>query len=437
MDRWADIFVRWMPDAFAVALVLTLVTVACAVGVVGYPLEATVQAWGDGFWNLLKFTNQITLTLLLGYALANTPPVERLLHFLAGRVRSAPSAYMTACGMTGVLALISWGLSLVSAGIVARAIGKACRERGIKVHYPLLVASSFSGFVIWHQGLTSSVGLAIATPDHFLSELIGVVPTSATLFTTWNILLALGILCTLPFVMARLHPRDAEKISEIEGEEEGEADSHETLEALTPARKLDRSRWLILPFLVMAIFYLAAHFFIRGQGLELNILNFAFLFAGIALAGSAARYAEIILNGGRVAAPFLLQYPFYAGIAGIMAESGLAARIIEFFVSISSAATLPLYAFLSAGLLNIFIPSGGGQWAVQGPLMMAAATEAGADIPRVAMAVALGDQWTNLIQPLTLMPVLAIAQLAPRDILAYTFVALLFTGVVFSGALLL
>jgi short-chain fatty acids transporter len=182
---------------------------------------------------------------------------------------------------------------------------------------------------------------------------------------------------------------------------------------------------------------LAAHFFVRGEGLELNILNFAFLFGGIALAGSAARYAEIILNGGRVAAPFLLQYPFYAGIAGIMAESGLAARIIEFFVSVSTAATLPLYAFLSAGLLNIFIPSGGGQWAVQGPLMMAAATEAGADIPRVAMAVALGDQWTNLIQPLTLMPVLAIAQLAPRDILAYTFVALLFTGAVFSGALLL
>ena len=171
MGRWADIFVRWMPDAFAVALILTLLTVACAVGIAGYPLGASIEAWGDGFWNLLKFTNQITLTLLLGYALANTPPVERLLEITAGRVRSARSAYMTACAVTGLLALISWGLSLVSAGILARVIGKACRDKGIKVHYPLLVASSFSGFVIWHQGLTSSVGLAIATPGHFLSEI--------------------------------------------------------------------------------------------------------------------------------------------------------------------------------------------------------------------------------------------------------------------------
>ena len=437
MGRWADIFVRWMPDAFAVALILTLLTVACAVGIAGYPLGASIEAWGDGFWNLLKFTNQITLTLLLGYALANTPPVERLLEITAGRVRSARSAYMTACAVTGLLALISWGLSLVSAGILARVIGKACRDKGIKVHYPLLVASSFSGFVIWHQGLTSSIGLAIATPGHFLSGLIGTIPTSETIFTTWNIVLALGILATLPLVMARLHPREGDTLSEMVGDEESSRESSQPSGPLTPARRLDYSRWLIIPFLIMAIFYLGTHFVGRGEGLELNILNFGFLFAGIALAGSAARYAQIILNGGRVAAPFLLQYPFYAGIAGIMAESGLAARVIEFFVSVSTAATLPLFAFLSAGLLNIFIPSGGGQWAVQGPLMMAAADQAGADIPRVAMAVALGDQWTNLIQPLTLMPVLAIAQLAVRDILAYTFVALLFTGVVFSVALVI
>ena len=187
----------------------------------------------------------------------------------------------------------------------------------------------------------------------------------------------------------------------------------------------------------MGLIFLWVHFVARGRGLELNILNFGFLIAGIALAGSALRYAEVIADGGRVAAPFLLQYPFYAGIAGLMSESGLARMVVEFFVSISTPDSLPLFGFLAGGLLNLFIPSGGGQWAVQGPIMMTAAVEIGADVPRVAMGVALGDQWTNLIQPLVLMPVLAIARIGASEIMGYSLVALVWTGIVFTTALAL
>ncbi|MGE4650901.1 MAG: TIGR00366 family protein, partial [Myxococcota bacterium] len=195
---WVQLFIRWMPDAFAVAILLTLLTFALAMGVAGYSLLATVEAWGDGFWNLLTFTNQITLTLLFGYALANTPRMQRGLRAVAGWVNSPRSAYALACAATGVLALLSWGLSLVAAGIIARSIGAACREKGIRIHYPLLVASSFSGFVIWHQGITSSVGLAIATPGHFLEAQFGLIPTSQTLFTPWNLAVALCVLVLLP-----------------------------------------------------------------------------------------------------------------------------------------------------------------------------------------------------------------------------------------------
>ena len=138
-----------------------------------------------------------------------------------------------------------------------------------------------------------------------------------------------------------------------------------------------------------------------------------------------------------MAAPFLLQYPFYSGIAVVMADSGLAAMLVELFVKLSSATTLPFFAFLSGGLLNVFVPSGGGQWAVQGPIMMSAAMEVGANLPRTAMAVALGDQWTNLIQPLAIVPVLAIAQIPLRKIMGYCFIALLYTGAIFAVALLL
>lgn len=430
------IFIRWMPDAFAVAILLTLLTVVLAVLVADFPLASAVESWGDGFWNLLTFTNQISLTLLFGYAFANTPPVRRALLRIAGLVTSAPMAYALACFITGILALFSWGLSLVSAGIMARAIGEACRAKGIRVHYPLLVASSFSGFVIWHQGLTSSVGLAIATPGNFLEDQIGLIATSETVFTVWNACVALFVLFTLPFVMAALRPAgDAIQEMDVPPEPAREEDAGSREE--TPARRMERSPLVSLPIVAMGLFFLAVHFVERGQGLELNILNFAFLMAGLALAGSAIKYAEVIADGGRVAAPFLLQYPFYAGIAGLMAESGLARMVVEFFVSISTPGTLPVFGFLAGGLLNIFIPSGGGQWAVQGPIMMAAAQEVGADLPRVAMGVALGDQWTNLIQPLVLMPILMIASIGAREIMGYTFVALFWTGAVFSLSLLL
>ena len=436
MNRLVTLFIRWIPDAFAVALGLTLFTFVCAVGVADYPASSVIESWGDGFWNLLLFTNQITLTLLLGFGLANTPPVIRGLKAVAGGVRSAPAAYATACGVTAVAALISWGLSLVTAGIMARTLGEHCREKGIRVHYPLLVAASFSGFVIWHQGLTSSVALAVATPGHFLEEQIGLIPTSLTIFTPWNLAVAAFVLVSLPFVMARLHPRDPGEIREMEGPAFVGRQGPDAPPS-TPAERIERSFLLSTALVLVAAAYIVNHFILRGEGLELNILNFAFLFIGLALAGSALRYVEILLEGGRVAVPFLLQYPFYAGIAAVMLDSGLVAMIIDFFVSFSNATTLPLWGFLSGGLLNIFIPSGGGQWAVQGPLMMAAAQQVGADLPRVAMGVAMGDQWTNLIQPLVLVPVLAIANLGAREIMGYTFVALGFTGVIFAGALLL
>ncbi|MGE4607581.1 MAG: TIGR00366 family protein [Myxococcota bacterium] len=440
------VFVRWMPDAFAVALLLTFVTFALSVTVAGYPAQAALTSWGDNFWNLLKFTNQITLTLLLGYVFANTPPIHRALLAIASLARTPVSAYLLACAITGTCALFSWGLSLIAAGIMARAIGESCRKQGIAVHYPLLVASSCSGFVIWHQGLSSSIGLSLATPGHFLEARLGLIPISDTLLTGWNIGVALFVLVSMPFVMAALRPRDAREIEAIPDHLVAKNTSTDAADSApprepgtdkTPAQRFEDSRlttWLIV---AAGAAFMVTHFVVRDRGLDLNTLNFAFLWLGMLLAGSPIRYVRIIVDGGRIAAPFLLQYPFYAGIAGLMGDSGLARMLVEFFVSVSSPETLPLFGFLSGGLLNLFIPSGGGQWAVQGPIMMAAAERLGADLPRVAMSVALGDQWTNLIQPLAIIPVLTIAGIGAREIMGYTFVALLWSGIIFSLALLL
>ena len=158
VDGFVRFFMRWVPDSFVIAIVLTLFTFLLAVSVGGFGVKASVISWGGGFWNLLKFTNQITLTLLFGYALANTPPVHRFLNSVAMRVNRPVTAYILVSFLTGLCALLSWGLALITAGIVSRAVGEACRRQGVKIHYPLLVASAFSGFVVWHQGLSSSVG---------------------------------------------------------------------------------------------------------------------------------------------------------------------------------------------------------------------------------------------------------------------------------------
>lgn len=431
-------FLRWTPDSFAVAGVLSLVTFVLAVTISGFGVVETMEAWGDSFWNLLAFTNQITLTLLLGYALANTPPMQRGLVRLAGFVAGPRSAYRTACLLTGIASALSWGLGLIVAGIASRAIGETCRRRGIVIHYPLLVASAYSGFVIWHQGLSSTVGLTLATPGHFLEDTVGLIPFSETILNPWNLVLMGLTLATMPLVMSALAPGEGKEIEEIPSHlmTSPELRVSDERNATTPAERIERSPVLMILIVLFGLAFLYTHFVRRGGGLTLDIFNFAFLIAGLLLAGSMVRYVRIIVEGGQVAAPFLLQYPFYAGIAGVMAASGLANTVVELFVRISSAGTLPFYGFLSGGLLNIFIPSGGGQWAVQGPVMMAAAIQLGADIPRSAMAVALGDQWTNMIQPLGIVPVLAIAQIPLRKMIGYCFVALVYSGFLFGLALL-
>ena len=80
-----------------------------------------------------------------------------------------------------------------------------------------------------------------------------------------------------------------------------------------------------------------------------------------------------------------------AGIMGMMVASGLSEQLSLWFIAISNEFTFPLLTFISAGIVNIFIPSGGGQWAVQGPIMISASLEMGTDTAKTAMAVAWGD----------------------------------------------
>jgi short-chain fatty acids transporter len=203
---------------------------------------------------------------------------------------------------------------------------------------------------------------------------------------------------------------------------------------MTPSQWVENTRLVTLALGTFGAVY-AVRYFILGGSLHLDSLNMIFVVLGLLFADSTRHYVELLSNAAKVAGPFLIQYPLYAGLMGMMAASGLAELFVGGFVSISTAETLPLWTFSSAAILNIFIPSAGGQWAVQGPIMTEAAIQLGADIPRVAMAVAIGEVWTNAIQPLYAVPVLAIAGLHIRDIMGYSVIALLVNGAIYLTAL--
>ena len=104
---------------------------------------------------------------------------------------------------------------------------------------------------------------------------------------------------------------------------------------------------------------------------------------------------------------------------------------------IATTTTFPLFTFLSAGIVNFFVPSGGGQWAVQGPIMMPAGLEIGVPAAKTAMAIAWGDAWTNMVQPFWALPALGIAGLSAKDIMGYCVITLLFSGVIIGAGLLI
>ena len=482
-DFFVVLFQRWMPDAFLFAVLLTFLTFILSIVVAGASPGKALTSWGDGFWSLLSFTAQIATTLFTGYALASTPLACKAVRAFAGLARSAFAAYVLTCLAAMIGAILSWAMALIVGGVAAKETGIVCRKRGIKVHYPLLVAAGYSGYVIWHQALSSSTALLIATPGHFLEQQIGIIPTSETIFTLSNWIIIGAVAATLPFVMAMLRPTDEREIVEIpdhlmEDEEAGAPvaaapvaatsiasspavstagatavavapaastevataaplqTSAETASAKTPAEWLEHARWINWVLAAGGLFVVFNHFFVGGKGLDINILNWIFLFAAIGLSRSPIHFVELVTQGGRTLGPIMLQYPFYAGISGRMVGTGLAAVIAGWFTAISTAHTLPFWAFISGGIINMFIPSGGGQWAVQGPIVIDAAKQLGASLPKTAMGVAIGDQWTNMIQPFWTIPLLAIAGLHVRDIMGYCVITLILTGVIFGVGLL-
>lgn len=426
---------RYLPDALLFAIILTFLVYLLGVFFTDNSPVDMVTHWGLGFWDLLEFTMQMTLVVVTGYILANTPVIKRFLAKVSTFARTPVHAVMLVTIVSLIACLINYGFGLVIGALFAIHVAKHVPS----VDYRILIASAYSGFLIWHGGFSGSIPLTIATPGHFLEESMGVIPVTKTLFSPTNLFIVIALLITLPLFNRYLLKNAESQLEDrtkwvIPNEEAAEV---EHVTPMTPAEKLENSRTISLIIGIMGIAFIVYHFAVNGFNLNINIVNFIFLFLGILLHQTPKRFLDTVANGVKNAGGIIIQFPFYAGIMGMMIHSGLSEQIALWFVSVSTEQTLPYLSFLSAGLINIFVPSGGGQWAVQGPIMIQAAMELGADPAKTAMGVAWGDAWTNMIQPFWALPILAIAGLHIRDIMGFCVMILIFSFIPISIGFLL
>ena len=448
------LFGRYLPSPFTIAVLLTVLTMVLAL-VFGESAPNTTKVthvlslWEQGLWNngLLVFAYQMMLILVLGHVLVLSPPMEQLILKLTRLVRNTPQAAVLVAVSTMLVSFFNWGLGLIFGALFARKVGEYAQEREIPLNYPLIGACGYSGLMVWHGGISGSAPIKVAEKGH-LQELMTAagnpdlalmlpetLPTSLTVFGSGN-LVVFGCVVLCIAILARYLGKRAtptrialqryafEKIEKAE---------------LKGAEKLEYSKWPALIFggILFCAFLIQYFPAIRSLNITPNLLNFFMLGLAILLHGSFRSFLNAVEAAIGDVSGILVQFPLYFGIMGIMGGSGMIAQISDLFVATSNATTLPVFTFFSAALVNIFVPSGGGQWAVQGPLVLESAVTLGVPLSKIVMALAYGDQLTNMLQPFWALPLLGITKLKAKEILPYT---ILFMGVgmlIYVAALLL
>lgn len=429
---------RLLPDAFIFCIVLTIATFVFSMIGTGQGVMDLALHWGGGVWSLLRFSMQMALVLVLGNALATSKPVQKVLVSISKIAKTPTQAIMLVSFVSAVACWLNWGFGLIVGALLAKELARRVK----KVDYRLLIASAYSGFVVWHNGISGSTPLQVASDIDNLTtysagKITHLIPVSETIFSWQNLVIVFFIIFTLPLLNKFMHP-DEKDVVEVDPKllEEDE-ELFAKVKATTPAEKLENMSILSYFVVAISLVYLYNHFSTKGFDLNLNIVNLIFLTLGLLFHGTPINYVKAVDQAVKGAGGIILQFPFYAGIMGMMTGQNadglsLAHIISNWFVSISTPRTFPLFTFWAAGIVNFFVPSGGGQWAVQGPIMMPASVDLGVSAAKTALAISWGDAWTNMIQPFWALPALGVAGLGARDIMGYCLMVLLYTGIIIS-----
>lgn len=454
------------PSTFTIAIMLTVLTILLALfmtdpvdpasssnpvlrEVANDPLSNSnnhllqiLGFWYTGLWNtgLLAFSVQMMLILVLGYVIASTKAKQTVIKKALKYINNTASAALLVALLTILLSLFNWGLGLIFGAIFARKVGEYARQKDMNFNYPLIGAAGYSGLMVWHGGISGSAPLKAAEKGHFLALLgkdLDPLYFNVTIFSTMNLVVALTLVVVIPTALFMLGKRMPGNKTNLPAFSTPISEPHE--QSAVGAERLDHSAWVAYLLGGSFILLAAIKAIIAGDFsvVDPNYLNFLLLGIAIVLCGTIHDFLLSVKKAIGAAAGILIQFPLYFGIMGIMKYSGLVEDFSVFLMEISNETTFPVFTFFSAGLVNIFVPSGGGQWAVQGPIIVDAAQSLGVPLPKAIMALAYGDQLTNMLQPFWALPLLGITGLKASEIIPYTLFLMLLGAIIFIGGLLI
>ncbi|MEO8679507.1 MAG: TIGR00366 family protein [Vicinamibacterales bacterium] len=433
LTDWSE---RWVPDAFVFALLATVVVVGA--GTATAPLSLVVDAWGRGFWELIPFTMQMSLVIITGHVLATSRPMRALIRAVAGWPVTPRQAVAVVTLFALVTSWFNWGFSLVFSAVLAREVAR----RVDAVDYRALAAATFLGLgSIWAQGLSGSAALQMASPGALppqIRDIVahgglvpgGIVGFEHTIFL-WqsfaSVAVEMAVVVAIMWfatpIASQSHTARALGIDLREADESAAADR-----AATPGQWLEHSPLLSWFVVAIGVAYLARYFSAATDPLNaitLNILNLAFLILGCLLHRTPARLLRAVQQATPAVWGVLLQFPFYAGIAGVITSTHLNERLASLFVQASTATSFPPLVAIYSAVLGVFVPSGGSKWVIEAPYVIAAAHQLQVHLGWVVASYDLGEALANLVQPFWMLPMLGVLGLRARDVMGYTFVVFL------------
>ena len=436
---------RWIPDSWVVCMMLTVGAILLAIFGAGAGINETVLAWGGGLWALLELAMQFTIAMIAAHACVSSRPVFRFLDWLASRPdtdRPVQAAVLLAA-FSIVVAYFNWAASVVASALFVPFIARRNPKADIRV----LIAAGYLGLgTVWHGGLSGSAPLILATPGNpILQPATGapiidrLLPVTETLFTSFNLVYLLIVSIVGIGMVAILHPRQNPRTLSEEQLQQIMPVLPADAEPATPAARIEAFRgWIFLA--VILIGYPLGHSIVThgfGASWTINAYNAVFLIGALLLQGTPANLVRAFGNGARTASGVILQFPFYAGIFGVINSTGLGNWLGELFVQVATTDTYPLIVYIYSGVVNIFVPSGGSKWLIEAPYLLPAATELGVSPTTTLLAYCYGDSTSNLIQPFWAIPILTVTRMKFGDVLGYSGLIALALFIVSAIAMLI
>jgi short-chain fatty acids transporter len=428
---------RYIPDSFVFCVILTLFAFIFGLMVSdGGPLKL-VLGWYNGLWTMIAFAFQMSFMVICCGAAAKAPLMEKFLARVARMPSSASMAMVIMLVFGFVSSLINWAFSSILTPIFAMQLSRQVKG----LHFPLMIAAGYTTMVLGQCWCPSaSVYALVATKGHFLEKSIGVWTQDVTVYNPVNTVIFLVMVTTVILLGVFTRP-PADELITYEAKDAPVAATVAKEEAEESiADKMNGSRLLMLLIGAAGLAVIGNSIATKGimKSLDFNFVIFMFLTLNTFLYNTPSKFVNAFKDMMRPAAEVMLQFPFYGGIMGMMTASGLGKVIAGLLIKVATVDTIYAWSFLSASFVNLFIPSQGGQWIVQGPILMEAAQALNANLPLVFNAFVYGDECTNLIQPLYVIPALALVGMKLKEVWGFmAFICMFWVIIVTAGFLVL